>query len=206
MRRLKAVCGSLSKASALLRAYDISSYTPPDELVERILELINDARIAWPTHGVAEGAQRDRDGKGVWRYTFDQEGPTRGIPHHATDLMYLFDNVPLPTVSEPADLPNEESDYFESDYFDDDWAIPTVDEFSYGRVRDAIQERWIAFAYGEVPWNENKVFVFGPEGETGERSSCIFEGRRRKHVWKEALEPLGMQLVQKVGVELSNGP
>lgn len=200
IRRLKAVCGSLTKASALLRAYDISSYTPPDELVERILELINDARIGWPTQVVVEGAQRDRGGKGVWRYTFDQEGPTRGIPHHATDLMYLFDNVPLP-ISQPVVLPSEESDYF-----DDDWAIPTVDEFSYGRVRDVIQERWIAFAYGEVPWNEDKVFVFGPEGEIGERSSCIFEGRRRKQVWKEALEPLGMQLVQKVGVELSNGP
>jgi carboxylesterase type B len=201
MRRLKAVCGSLSKASALLRAYDISSYTPPDELVERILELINDARIAWPTQVVVDGAQRDGEAKGVWRYTFDQEGHTRGIPHHAADLMYLFDNVPVPAVSQPVVLPSEDSDYF-----DDDWAIPVVDEFSYGRVRDAIQERWIAFAYGEVPWNEDKVFVFGPEGETGERSSCIFEGRRRKHIWKEALEPLGMQLVQKIGVELSNGP
>jgi carboxylesterase type B len=190
----------LTKASTLLRAYDISSYTPPEELVERILELINDARIAWPIEGVVEGARRDRDGKNVWRYIFDQEGPTRGIPHHAADLMYLFDNVPTP-ISQPLVLPTEEPEFF-----DDEWAMPIVDEFSYGRVRDAIQERWIAFAYGEVPWNEDKVFVFGPEGETGERSSCIFEGRRRKQVWKEALEPLGMQLVQKVGVELSNGP
>jgi hypothetical protein len=206
IKRLRAASGSIGKASALLRAYDISAYTPPEELAERILELINDARIAWPTQVLVDGAQRDRDGKGVWRYVFDQEGPVRGIPHHAADLMYLFDNVPVP-VAQALVLPSEdEEEEEESGFFDDEWAMPIVDEFSYGRVRDAVQERWIAFAYGEVPWSEDKVFVFGPEGEIGERSSCIFEGRRRKQVWKEALEPLGMQLVQKVGVELSNGP
>jgi len=84
--------------------------------------------------------------------------------------------------------------------------VAVVDEWAYVRVRDAIQERWISFAHGEAPWREDKVFVFGPEGETGERSSCIFEGRRRKAIWKQALEPLGMELVQKVGVELSRGP
>jgi hypothetical protein len=202
VRRLKAVCGSISKASAILRAYDISSYTPPEELVERVLELINDARIAWPTQEVTEGAQKERDGGGVWRYVFDQEGPTRSIPHHAVDLIYLFDNIPMP-VSQSLVMTSDDADLFDDE---GQWTLPTVDEFSYSRVRDAVQDRWIAFSHGEAPWNDNKVFVFGPEGETGERSSCIFEGRRRKQIWKEALEPLGMQLVQKVGVELSNGP
>ena len=102
---------------------------------------------------------------------------------------------------------------------DDEWGVPIVDSYSYNRVRDTIQSKWIAFAYGESPWSSlspassssksrepEKVFVFGPEGETGERSLSIFDGRRRRRIWKEALEPLGMSTVQKVGVELCNGP
>jgi hypothetical protein len=137
--------------------------------------------------------------------------------------MYLFDNVPLPASTRsttPPSSPQEFSDNYysfgddEDDDMiviagdgssDEDWIV-TVDQFSYARVRDTIQERWISFANGEAPWHEDKVFVFGPEGETGERSSRIFEGRRRKHIWKETLEPLGMPLVYKVGLELSRGP
>lgn len=158
----------------------------------------------------------------MWRYVFDQEGPTRGIPHHAADLVYLFDNAPLPECARPSaqsspivECPERFYDYSDEEedvkikcgnlQDEDEWRVPSVDEWSYARVRDTIQERWIAFANGEAPWNEDKVFVFGPEGETGERSSWIFEGRRRKQVWKEALEPLG-PLVQKVGLELSRGP
>jgi len=91
---------------------------------------------------------------------------------------------------------------------DGSWSQPIVDEWTYGRVRDAIQERWIAFACGERPWSgaHGKVFVFGPEGETGERSAGIFRGRRRRAIWDAIFKPLGMGMVQKVGVELSNGP
>jgi hypothetical protein len=45
--RLKAICQSLSKTNAILRAYDINSFTPNDEIMERVLELVNDARVAW---------------------------------------------------------------------------------------------------------------------------------------------------------------
>jgi hypothetical protein len=225
VRRIKAVCQSLSKASNVMRAYDISAYTPDDEIVDRVLDLINDARVAWPTECVSQSAKRERGGRGVWRYVFDQEGPSRGAPHHAADLIYLFDTVPLPESAQPSSLsecetfydgPFDDSDDEEEilkydsvvrhDEEDEDWGVTVVDEWSYARVRDTMQERWICFAHGEAPWKEDKIFVFGPEGETGERSSYIFEGRRRKEIWKEALEPLGMQLVQKVGVELSRGP
>lgn len=206
-----------------MRAYDISAYTPDDEIVDHVLDLINDARVAYPTECVAQSAKRERGGRGVWRYVFDQEGPSRGVPHHAADLIYLFDTVPLPASAQPSSSSECESFYdgpFDSDsddeeilkygsvvrHEDEDWGVTVVDEWSYARVRDTMQERWISFAHGEAPWKEDKVFVFGPEGETGERSTCIFEGRRRKEMWKEALEPLGMQLVQKVGVELSRGP
>lgn len=222
VRRLKAVTQSLSKANNVLRAFEISSCTPDEEIVDHVLELVNDARVAWPTEIIASNAKQERGGRNVWRYVFDQEGPSRGVPHHAADLIYLFDNVPLPDIK--AATPQEEffcdgpfddvddddeieprSFGFDSNY-EEEWETYVVDQFSYTRVKDTIQERWISFANGESPWSEDKVFVFGPEGETGERSNCIFEGRRRRQLWKETFEPLGMQLVQKVGAELSRGP
>ncbi|KAG6334464.1 hypothetical protein ID866_4626 [Astraeus odoratus] len=240
VRRLRAICQSLNKATALLNAYDISPHLN-DELPERVLELVEDARVCWPTELVYQAAQKT--GRPVWRYVFDQEGPARGVPHHTADLIYLFDNVPLPLspASSPLsfandDLPSlpssdvssggcgmgssimtlddiETMDVDRFDYYSrgsplGGWTRPVVDEWSYGRVRDAIQSRWIAFAWGERPWDNSrgKVFVFGPEGETGERSAGIFEGRRRRKIWEAVLRPLGMDLVQKVGMELSNGP
>jgi carboxylesterase type B len=213
VRRLKAICQSLSKTSSILRAYDISSHTPDEEIVERVLELVNDARVAWPTQCFADRAKHERGGKGVWRYVFDQEGPWRGLPHHASDLMYLFDNVPLPASALVA---TTESDSFYDGPFDvsydegsecdslsalgmddDEWLTTTVDEYSYARVRDTVQDRWISFANGEVPWREDKVFVFGPEGETGERSKDIFDGRRRNGCGRRLLTPLVSNLFRK---------
>jgi len=199
--------------------YDICLSTPDDEIVDRVLDLICDSRVAWPMECVAACARHRRGDAGVWRYVFDQEAPARA--GHKADLAYLFDNVPHPFPTTPDgspvldfcdsfDLDDDDDAHdrkFDSDEEDDDaWLEPHVDEWSYVRVRDAMQERWIAFAHGEEPWRMNSVFVFGPEGEVGERSRQIFESRRRKAIWREALEPLGMQLVQKVGMELSRGP
>ncbi|KAJ6616451.1 Alpha/Beta hydrolase protein [Mycena sp. CBHHK59/15] len=218
VRRLNAICQSIGKASLLLSAYDICVSTPDDEIVDRVLDLIGDARVAWPTECLAVHARTRRADGGVWRYVFDQEAPA-GVGHKA-DLAYLFDNVPQPYSPAPAasppvldfcdsfDLDDDDDEHdrkFDSDG-EDEWMQPPVDEWAYTRVRDTMQERWIAFANGEEPWNPDKVFVFGPEGEVGERSTYIFENRRRRAVWKEALEPLGMHLVQKVGLELSRGP
>ncbi|KAG7097639.1 hypothetical protein E1B28_004971 [Marasmius oreades] len=269
-RRLKAVCQSLPKSSALLNAYDIVASPYANDVdaelenVERILELVNDARIAWPTECFSVNVKRERGNKGVWRYIWDQDGPTRHSPHHASELIYLFDNVPgvANTLEDP--FPDTFSDFDEelemsevassatsgperasvvkrrksclsrdeggdgfevvvmgelkidevdtrmvspaASFVHDGWMAPVVDSHSYTRVRDAIQERWITFANGETPWDEEKVWVFGPEAETGERSKWIFDARRRRCLWKEVLEPLGMSLVMKVGVELSRGP
>lgn len=217
VRRLKAVAQSLSKANNVLRAFEITSATPEEEILDRVLELVNDARVAWPTEIIAENARRERGGHNVWRYVFDQEGPLRGIPHNAADLVYLFDNIPLPDIKNappvdevyfdgPFDDVDDDDIECRSIHSDEEWETYAVDQFSYARVKDAVQERWISFAYGESPWNEDKVFVFGPEGEAGERSESIFEGRRRRQLWKSVFEPLGWQLVQKIGLELSRGP
>lgn len=242
VRRIRAICQSITKASALLNAYEIGSHIFAEDLTDRLLELVEDARITWPTECVVQAAQRT--GQQVWRYVFDQEGPANGMPHHAADLVYLFDNVSLPLSpsSSPTAFDDDESlpslsssrstsadkseildktctldelDLIDIDKFScgsessfSGWTQPVVDELMYARVRDAIQERWIAFACGEQPWNNSrgKVFVFGPEGETGERSAGIFGGRRRQKIWEDVLKPLGMGLVQKVAQELSNGP
>lgn len=328
VRRLKALCQSLSKTTGILRAYDFGSHTPDDEIVERVLELVDDTRVSWPTDMLAEAMVREGNSK-VWRYVFDQEGPARGIPHYGADLMYLFDWKPAslglgslldqsPTSSienadtevqmfwdGPFDVDEDEEEKekpivshnppslgslsFEAALSaaaeaaaaiaaapkidpstlvssivssssasslssdtssrlteDTDWLVTNVDRFAYMRIRDTIQDKWIAFAYGEEPWTPwtgragsshlqytdltesqlspptrippnsfnphltstkpEKVFIFGPEGETGERGSAIFDGRRRRAMWSEVLEPLGWTLVQKLGAELSRGP
>ena len=243
VRRVGAICQSVKKANALLRTYDISAHTPADEFPERLLELINDARFAWPTHLAAESLRRSRPApaskegsvSGVWRYVFDQEAPGSGIPHHATDLLYLFDTArPAFTAQSLIAPPDPDTffpDHFDVDEEEEDDDVPfdnsafvddgggsssdddeggelttSVDQYQYANVRDALHTRWLAFAHGQTPWARDKVFVFGPEGEAGERGSNIFEGRRRTEAWRAALEPLGPALVQKVGLELANGP
>jgi carboxylesterase type B len=222
VRRIRAICQSMQRGNAVLRVYDISASTPEDELSERILDLINDARFAYPIDCVANALKRANGGKGVFRYIFDQESPTPGaLPHHAADLVYLFDNVPLPSpisspeISHSRSLTPDLSFSDEEDEDEDDsafereeiqWMTPVVDGYAYARVKNTIQERWLAFAHGKQPWNEEKAYVFGPEGETGERSWSIFEGRRRTQTWQQALVPLGLSLVQKLGEELGNGP
>lgn len=325
VRRLKALCQSLSKTTGILRAYDFGSHTPDEEIIERVLELVDDARVAWPTDMLAEAMLREGNSK-VWRYVFDQEGPGRGIPHHGADLMYLFDWKPTslglgslldqspnsstdsaeveaqvfwdgpfdvdedeeekekPIVSHnppslgslsfeaalaaaaeaavamaaasapkidphvlassivsSSSISSSSSDTSSRSTEDTDWLISSVDRFAYVRIRDTMQDKWIAFAHGEEPWTPwtgrtglshhhltephtptpttptpfnlhptltkpEKVFIFGPEGETGERGSAIFDGRRRRTMWREVHESLGWTLVQKLGVELSRGP
>ncbi|KAN0107684.1 alpha/beta-hydrolase [Russula decolorans] len=230
IRRVGAICQSVKRANALLRAYDISAHIPDDEFPEHLLGLINDARFAWPTHLAAESLRRSRsaprDSSGVWRYVFDQDAPGSGIPQHATDILYLFDTA-RPAFTAQSLIGAPDSDAFFPDHFDvdddEDDDVPfdnsafedgtnsdddplSIDQYQYMAVRDAMQSRWLTFAYGAAPWARDKVFVFGPEGEAGERGLNIFEGRRRTVAWRTALEPLGRAIVQKVGLELSNGP
>lgn len=262
VRRLKAVCQSMTRSMALMRAYDISQATDDQEyLEERVLDLIQDARVSWPTECLARAVANH--GTGLWRYVFDQESPRACVPHHGVDLAYLFDNVLLPDGVDGMDLDvfpdsfsDDESDFEESvpshgqkrevtfeevdfearfqasmrpdtlvrSYSHDStmtasdvsmtssasiWSGPSVSQCTYSKVRETMQEKWLAFAYGEKPWLEQEkggIFVFGPEGETGQRSAHIFAGRRRKELWRQAFEPMGMQMVHKIGMEMSRGP
>ncbi|KAH9057916.1 alpha/beta-hydrolase [Lactarius deliciosus] len=208
VRRVGAICQSVKKANALLRAYDISAHTPDEEFPERLLELINDARFAWPTHLIAETASR------TTRRTCSTSSTRRARPLPRKLLLATPD--PDTFFPDRFDVDDDDDDDapFDNSAFDsafddgssDGEPMPSVDQYQYGAVRDALQARWLAFAYGQAPWSRDKVFVFGPEGEAGERGTNIFESRRRTAAWRTALEPLGRALVQKVGLELSNGP
>jgi hypothetical protein len=234
VRRIKAVCQSMRAAATLMRVYDISTYTEEDDdLQERAVELLGDARFAWPVECAYENLKRcAAPGTRVWRYLFDEEAPARataaGVPKYAPDVAFLFDpaphpNSPPPTRDSPEvrakplrdyypDLPPDEDDDEEDDFDDGGcWEYDApgdldADEWEFQKIRNTVQERWIAFAHGESPWRDDKVFVFGPDGETGERSGNIVDTRRRRKAWREAFEPLGLKAVQKLGAELSSGP
>lgn len=180
--------------------------------------------ISQPSRSAAPDLPRR---SGVWRYVFDQDAPGSGIPQHATDLLYLFDTArpafttqsliaaldPDAHFPDHFDVDDDEDDDvpFDNSAFEDSASsdgdlLSSINQYQYMAVRDALQLRWLTFTYGAAPWAHDKVFVFGPEGEVGERGSNIFEGRRRTKAWHTALEPLGCAIVQKVGLELSNGP
>jgi carboxylesterase type B len=222
-KRVGAIAQSRARAGALIRKYELSAPTIPEELPERVLDLVGDARFAWPVEAAARRLRAA--GADVYRYTWDQEAPDHvaKVAHVPGDLAYLFDNLPAPASDSPFDIAvfddaddeelaesilsrmstrsNSTSSSFSL------WdAPPPVDRWSFAHVRDTLQERWLAFAHGAAPWAEDGVFVFGPEGECGLRSRAVFEGRRRVRVWEETLAPLEMEVVQKLGVELSHGP
>ncbi|KAF8506291.1 carboxylesterase [Hysterangium stoloniferum] len=205
VRRIRAVIRGVYKADALLRAYNISLTGEDEDSQDAALNFINDACFAWPADKVARGTQGH-----VYRYTFDQESPYTYTAHHAVDLLYLFDNAPAhiparkahPFDSSESDLGDSDSDGFDSDYFGSS-------DFAYNatRVCRAMQERWIAFAHGEHPWSPEKLYVFGPEGEIGERHlEDELSVRRRLCEWRQTLEMLPPELVHKLAIELSNGP
>jgi len=208
VRRIRAVIRGIYKADALLRAYNFSLTSEDEDSQDAALNFINDACFAWPTDRVARGTKAH-----VYRYTFDQESPYTYTAHHAVDLLYLFDNAPANNIpaqktgtfdSSESDLSSEPDSDADSDldYFGSS-------DFAYNatRVRRAMQERWIAFAYGEHPWSPDKLYVFGPEGEIGERHLEDELGvRRRLYEWRQTLEQLPPELVHKLAIELSNGP
>lgn len=116
-----------------------------------------------------------KGGSTVYRYLFDQKSPYTGTAHHAVDLMYLFANAPL--IDKNGDL----------------------------QVRDSIQDKWISFANGEKPWDNERLWAFGPDGHVGEVNAGELDNRRRTKAWKD-LEKINMVDLQKLGLLLSAGP
>ncbi|KAF8581288.1 alpha/beta-hydrolase [Ramaria rubella] len=203
IRRVRAVIPGVYKADAFLRSYGITPSTDDEDAQEAALNILNDAHFAWPTDKVARSARANQIQ--VFRYAFDQGSAWNPVPHHAVDLVYLFNNPPSRLPSRKAMVRGgyeSESDSDDGDYF---WSSDF--EYNAERVRRAIQDRWIAFAYGERPWSQDKLYVFGPEGEIGERDlERELSSRRRMVEWREAFAALTPEMVHKVAVELGNGP
>ncbi|PPQ76878.1 hypothetical protein CVT24_008531, partial [Panaeolus cyanescens] len=97
-----------------------------------------------------------------------------------------FNSTGTSTTTPPSFMPNA-------------WLETPITPYTYSRVSCTLLEKWLRFGYGIAPWNDTKVFVFGPEGEVGERSREIFEARRKVKVWEDVLGPLGWATVLKVG-------
>jgi carboxylesterase type B len=224
-KRVHAIIQSMKQSNALLRAYDISACTPDLELADRLIELVGDTRWAYPTERAA--SVQAKGTAPVYRYVWDQEPHEAADSNIPVDVAFLFDTVPAPTTSDDSpfdtdvfgedlnDLELEEIESSQSSLRSNSsasssfslWtAPPPVDRYCYAHVRDAVQERWLAFASGEEPWDADRVYVFGPEGECGARSRAVFTGRRRTRIWEDTLAPLGAELVMKLGTELANGP
>ena len=78
----------MQRGNAALHKYNIK-----DELSKRVLDLIDNASFTYPIDCVANSR------RSVYQYTSNQENPTPGaILHHATNLVYPFNNVLLPTL------------------------------------------------------------------------------------------------------------
>lgn len=113
------------------------------------LDFINDVRFALPVEELS--ASRRSAGKATYQYVFDQVNPWQSSSraHHGVDLIFLFGGYDL--TSNPA----------------------------AAAVAEDMQGRWIAFVNGNVPWNGEKRFAFGPHGKSGEITEEEFAARRR---------------------------
>ncbi|KIJ23264.1 hypothetical protein M422DRAFT_39702 [Sphaerobolus stellatus SS14] len=214
IRRIRAVIRGVYKADSLLRTYGLSWNTDTEDAHRVTFNILNDAHFAWPTDCVAR-ATKAKGGVDVYRYVFDQESPFTFTAHHAVDLLYLFDNIspkgPVrkikcfddsPASSSGEDEEEEDEIAGRENYF-------MISDFSYNakRVTEGLQERWIGFANGRTPWREDKLCVFGPEGEVGERPlEEELAERRRVAQWREALERVEPEVVYRLALELGNGP
>lgn len=149
---------SPTKVDALLEAYDITSATTPEDVVERMLQWCGDYMFYAPANWISGHAKKH--GVKVHEYGFEQAQPFggifKGVPSHSLDLAYIHGD---PSVFS---------------------ALPTaVKELA---VQKEFQSTWIDFAYGELKWPSEKVKLFGPDGkvETVDEEVFLRDWRKGK--------------------------
>jgi hypothetical protein len=91
--------------------------------------------------------------------------------HHAIDLLFLFGGY---------------------DYSHDTSATA---------VSEAMRERWVAFVYGDEPWDSTRVYAFGPSGRYGPIGSVELAQRRRIQCI-ESLRKIGWTRCQPLATRL----
>jgi hypothetical protein len=230
LRRLNAVLGCRRAAGALARAYELSALMPAEELPSRLVELVADARVGWPAERAAALLAKSGAGR-VWRYVWDQE-PTAPAERARVpgEVAYLFDAVPAPPAADDLfdgaavfeDLSDDEADALlaasvassrsnsSSGSFSVYDAPPPVDRWTLAHVREALQATLLSFAHGKEPWApqaaSGRVYVFGPEGECGERGKAVFDGRRRVGMWSAAFRGIEGEVLSRLAGEVEAGP
>ena len=161
----------------------------------------------------------------TWQVSYLFDNLPLPLSLFSSPLSFTNEDLPSPPSSEmssggnfdgmlgrsltPADFELIEVDWFEHDSRSlpfGGWDRPVVDKWFYGRVWDAMQSRWIAFTWGEHPRDNTrgKVFVFGPEGETGERTRVFPRGEEGGRFRNMCFALSEWSLCRRLAVELSN--
>lgn len=141
------------------------------------LEFIMDDHLAYPNFKMSNHLRNN--GGHVYQYIFEEVNPfaaasKRGIPraHHAIDTLALFGAY-------EDDYPNH----------------PSFKNFQH--VSKKFRQSWIDFASGEAPWDGDKVYSFGPDGQVGELRSGEYKKKRRTEHFK-VLEEVGIEVYDAV--------
>lgn len=139
------------------------------------MNFITDVRFAKPVHDMASKRKTEK-GTRTFRYAFDQPSPFEpgGRSHHAVDLLFLFGS-------------------YAEDF--------TIKQQTLGRV---MRDKWIDFIYGRDPWNEEKIFGFGPQDSSGEIHEEGMCTRRRVEIW-HLLDAVGNVELGRIVGELTSG-
>ena len=170
------------KAISILKTYGAESNNcSAGQLMSATLQIISD--LSFRRASGVEAERLIKRGIPVYRYVFDQgspfPGPFRGQAAHSLDLNYSFGSPRI--FHSGAGVANPELE---------------------GKIQQNMQEKWIAFANGEVPWrvqSEDCYYAFGPDGFDGEIAKKEFEQRRKPERWA-AFGGLGSEELIKFGI------
>jgi carboxylesterase type B len=156
-----------TKAADILKAYGAElNRCSAGQLISATLQIIGD--LSFQRASDIEAQRLIKKGIPVYRYVFDQGSPFpsshfKGQAAHSLDLNYSFGSPRI--FSSEAGVAHPE------------WEC---------KIQQSIQQKWIAFANGEVPWraqSEDHYYAFGPEGFDDEIVKEEFEKRRKTKRW-----------------------
>jgi carboxylesterase type B len=164
-------CGKSSKLQELYHIYP----DRPASCYYGALDLINDARFAFPAFDISEKWRKASPGN-VHQCIVDEPNPWQASSraHHAVDLIFLFGGIDL-TFNPAAE-----------------------------RAASKLRESWLTFVHGEDPWVSDVRYSFGPFGRCGEVGEAEYRTRRRVQCF-EHLRSLGIEKCRQVSGRLAAG-
>ncbi|KAI9053703.1 hypothetical protein LZ554_002656 [Drepanopeziza brunnea f. sp. 'monogermtubi'] len=138
------------------------------------LDFINDTRFSYPVMRITEDLRAR--GATVYNYVFDEPNPwqTSARAHHAVELVLLFGRI--------------------------DW----TEKPAAAETQQQIRDRWSLFCGGKAPWEQDRVYAFGPHGRCGTISQLEHKSRRRMDACK-LLEKMGSKEYDALCARLAAG-